>query len=264
VRRASYESVIDLHCHLLPGIDDGPEDMDAAIALARAAAAAGTQTLLATPHIDHWWDVSPATLPERAAEVRAALAVAGVDVAVEVSGEIALTRLVELTDEELAGLSIGPTRRLLLEAPLTPVAGDFDPMLLATQDRGWPVLLAHPERCPGFLRRPERLERLVEAGILVQVTAGSLTGQFGKEILKTAVRWIDAGWVHVVASDAHDAYRRPPGLLEPIERAGFAALAPWLTEAVPRAILDGTPVPARPPLPHRPARSLFGRLRPRA
>ena len=69
--------MIDLHCHLLPGIDDGPDDIDGAIALARAAAAAGTQTLVATPHIDHWWHVDPAALPERAAEVRAALAAAG-------------------------------------------------------------------------------------------------------------------------------------------------------------------------------------------
>jgi protein-tyrosine phosphatase len=263
--RASYEPVIDLHCHLLPGIDDGPDDIEGAIALARAAASAGTQTLVATPHIDHWWHVEPAMLPERAAEVRAALAAAGVEMAVAVSGEIALTRLVELTDDELAALSLGPARHLLLEAPLSPGAGHFDPVLLAMQDRGWRVLLAHPERCPAFLRRPERLERLLEAGVLVQVTAGSLAGQFGNEILKTTVRWIEAGWVHVVASDAHDAYRRPPGLLEPIERAGLAALAPWLTEAVPRSILEGTPVPERPPLPERPApRGLFGRLRPRA
>jgi protein-tyrosine phosphatase len=257
--------VIDLHCHLLPGIDDGPEDIDGAVALARAAAAVGTQTLVATPHIDHWWHVEPATLPERAAEVRAALSAAGVELAVEVGGEIALTRLVELTDDELAALALGPARYLLLEAPLAPAAGDFGPLLLAMQDRGWRVLLAHPERCPAFLRRPERLARLVEAGVLVQVTAGSLAGQFGNEILKTTVRWIEAGWVHVVASDAHDAYRRPPGLLEPIERAGLAALAPWLTEAVPRSILEGSPVPERPSLPARPARrGLFGRLRPRA
>jgi len=265
LRRASYEPLIDLHCHLLPGIDDGPGDMDEAIALAQAAAAAGTQTLVATPHIDHWWDVQPAALPDRAAEVRAALAAAGVELAVEVSGEIALARVVELTDDELAGLSLGPSRHLLLEAPLSPGGGEFDRVLLAMRERGWPVLLAHPERCPALLRRPERLERLLEAGVLVQVTAGSLAGQFGNEIAKTTVRWIEAGWVHVVASDAHDAYRRPPGLLEPIERAGFAALAPWLTEAVPRSILEGTAMPERPPLPERSApRGLFGRLRPRA
>jgi protein-tyrosine phosphatase len=257
--------VIDLHCHLLPGIDDGPADIEGALALARAAAAAGTQTLVATPHIDHWWHVEPATLPERAAEVRAALDAAGVEVDVGVSGEIALTRLIELTDDELDGLALGPARHLLLEAPLSPAPGPFDTLVLAMQDRGWRVLLAHPERCPAFLRGPERLERLLEAGVLVQVTAGSLAGQFGNEILKTTVRWIEAGWVHVVASDAHDAYRRPPGLLEPIERAGLAALAPWLTEAVPRAILEGTSLPERPPLPERPGpRGLFGRLRPRA
>jgi protein-tyrosine phosphatase len=257
--------LIDLHCHLLPGIDDGPDDMDEAIALARAAAAAGTQTLVATPHIDHWWNVEPATLAERADEVRAALAGAGVEMRVEVGGEIALTRLVELADEELEALRLGSGRHLLLEAPLSPGAGDFDPLVLAIHERGWPVLLAHPERCPAFLRRPERLEPLLEAGVLVQVTAGSLAGQFGGEIAKVTLRWIEAGWVHVVASDAHDAYRRPPGLAEPLQRAELDGLAPWLTDAVPRAILAGTPVPERPALPERPEpRGLFRRLRPRA
>ena len=68
-----------------------------------------------------------------------------------------------------------------------------------------PVVLAHPERCPGFLREPERYERLLEDGVLGQVTAGSFIGQFGGTIRKTVLDWLDRGWVHVVASDSHDA-----------------------------------------------------------
>ena len=239
--------MIDLHCHALPGIDDGPDEMADAIALARAAAEAGTRTLVATPHIDHWWDVDPATVPERVDEVRAALASDGVEIELLTGGEIALTRFVDLDDDELDGLRLGGGRHLLLEAPLTPVAGDFEALVLAVHTRGRPVLLAHPERCPTFLRRPERLEPLVEAGVLLQVTASSLSGQFGGTIQEKSRQWVERGWVHVLASDAHDAYRRPPGLREPAEGAGIDdGLIDWMTEAVPRAIVDGTAIPERP------------------
>jgi protein-tyrosine phosphatase len=262
--------VIDLHCHALPGIDDGPSDIDDAVELARVAAAAGTRTLVATPHIDHSWFIQPATLAGRAAELEGALAAAGVEVEVRTGGEIALTRLMELDEDELDALALGPGRHLLLEAPLTMGAGDFEAIVLSTHGRGRPVVLAHPERCPALLRRPERMQPLIDAGVLMQVTAGSLAGQFGDTIRRTALRWLSAGWVHVVASDAHDAYRRPPDLLGPIECGerdlpGLLHLAPWLTEAVPRAILDGAAIPAPPPLPNPPVeRGWLGRLRPRA
>ena len=238
--------MIDLHCHALPGIDDGPADLGAAVALARAAAEGGMRTLVATPHIDHWWDVDPASLPERVAALQAALDAAGVAIEVRTGGEIALPRLPELTEQELDGLSLGGGRHLLLEAPLTPDAGDFEALVLETLERR-PVLLAHPERCPAFLRAPERYERLLDEGVLGQVTAGSFTGQWGGTIRTTVARWLDRGWVHVVASDAHDAYRRPPGLREPLRRAGVPdELACWLTERVPAALVQAQPIPEPP------------------
>ena len=110
-----------------------------------------------------------------------------------------------------------------------------------------PVVLAHPERCPGFLREPERYERLLEDGVLGQVTAGSFIGQFGGTIRKTVLDWLDRGWVHVVASDSHDAYKRPPALRGPLARAGVPdELAAWLTAAVPTAIVERGPIPERP------------------
>jgi protein-tyrosine phosphatase len=116
------------------------------------------------------------------------------------------------------------------------------------------VLLAHPERCPAFHRDPERLQRLVDAGVLVQITAGSMTGGFGSTVRRLTATMLRTGVVHVVASDAHDAVKRPPGLNDGFtslerELPGLAELQPWMTEQVPRAILDGTPLPERPPLP---------------
>ena len=139
--------MIDLHCHALPGIDDGPADIYGSIALARAARDGGTSTLVTTPHIDHWWGVDPASLPRRVAEVGAVLEREGIDVELRTGGEISLTRVIDLEEHELDGLALGGGRHVLLEAPLTPGAGDFEALILAVLERR-PVLLAHPERCP--------------------------------------------------------------------------------------------------------------------
>ena len=133
--------------------------------------------------------------------------------------------------------------------------GDFEPMVLDLLGRGHRVLLAHPERCPAFQRDPARLERLVDAGVLVQITAGSMTGGFGSTVRRFTAALLREGLVHVVASDAHDAVKRPPGPAGRLRRRSSASCraspssAQWLTEQVPRAILDGTPLPERPPLP---------------
>ncbi len=133
-----------------------------------------------------------------------------------------------------------------MEPPFTPVAPNLDAILLdccsATGDR---IVLAHPERCPAFQRDPPMLERLVRAGVLTSITAGSLGGRFGGEARRLALALAREGLLHNVASDAHDAVHRPPEIAAELERAGLAPLAPWLTAAVPAAILDGRGDPAR-------------------
>jgi protein-tyrosine phosphatase len=245
--------VIDLHCHALPGIDDGPADVDEAVTLARVAAEAGTRMIVATPHIDPYWAVDPASVAWRVADLQAALDAAGVDLELRTGGEVGLTRLPDLDEHELDILRLGGGSHVLLEAPLMPGSGDFEAAILAIMRRGQPVLLAHPERCPAFLKQPERYERLLEAGVLGQVTAGSFVGQFGHTIQKVVLRWAEEGWVHVVASDAHDGYKRPPGLRVPLERAGLPdELITWLTADVPGAIVANTPIPRRPEVVLRP------------
>jgi protein-tyrosine phosphatase len=246
--------VIDLHSHILPGLDDGPATMEGSLELARAAVAAGTRTILATPHVNGGYGIGPARIAEGVAELTEALARAAIPLEVRAGGEIAIWRLVDLDDAALRALALGGGPYLLVESPFSPVVGDFEPMVLDLQQRGHRVLLAHPERCPAFQRDPERLARLVRGGVLVQVTAGSMEGAFGSTVQRFTVSLLRDGLVHVVASDAHGAVKRPPGL-----SAGFRALEPelpglgeqqrWLTELVPAAILDGEPLPERPPLP---------------
>ena len=246
--------MIDLHSHILPGIDDGPATMEGSLDLARAAVEAGTRTILATPHINDDPSIDPARIAAGLVELRAALAAAEIPLEVLPGGEIAIWRLIDLDDDTLRALALGGGPYLLVESPFSPVIGDFEPMVLDLHRRGHRVLLAHPERCPAFQKSPARLEGLVGAGALVQITAGSMAGDFGSTVRRVTVSILREGFAHVVASDAHDAERRPPGL-----QAGFAALkrdlpgvtdqAEWLTRLVPRAVLDGTPLPPRPLLP---------------
>jgi protein-tyrosine phosphatase len=248
--------VIDLHSHILPGLDDGPRTLDGSLALARAAVASGTRTLLATPHINDDPSIDAERVADGLAELRPALAAAGIPLEVLPGGEIAIWRLVDLDDDTLRGFALGGGPYLLVESPFSPVAGDFESIVLDLLARGHRVLLAHPERCPAFQRDPSRLERLVAGGVLVQVTAESMRGAFGTTVRRFTAQLLREGIAHVVASDAHDAVKRPPGLA-----AGFAALArelpgldaqrEWMTELAPRAILDDTALPQRPPLPRR-------------
>ncbi len=124
-------------------------------------------------------------------------------------------------------------------------------------------MLAHPERCPAFLRDPAQLRGFVDAGMLTSITAGSYAGRFGRDVERFARRLLDEGLVHDIASDGHGAgARRPPSIGPELEEAGFGESADWHARAVPLAILDGTPLPpAPPPPPAPPKRGLLDRLR---
>lgn len=243
-----WAAMIDLHCHVLAGIDDGPDTIEGSLALARAALAAGTRQLVATPHVSTRYPNDVARIARARATLQERLAAE--DIALEVLGgaEIALTRLADIPAGELSQLGLGGGPWLLIECPFLPAMGGIEEIFLGIARRGHKVVLAHPERCPTFQRDPQMLARLVEGGIATSITAGSLTGQFGESVRAFALELVLADLVHNVTSDAHDALRRPPSVLAELERAGLAPLADWLTEAVPAAILRGEDLPARPPV----------------
>jgi protein-tyrosine phosphatase len=258
--------VIDLHTHVLPGIDDGPATVEESIALARVAAEEGTTTLVATPHVT--WDLpanDAARITAGVEALRGALDDAGVEIEIRTGGELAITRAHELGDEELRALRLGGGDWLLAECPLSTVAAGFDAALHAIAARGHRIVLAHPERSPALHRDPELLHRLVGAGMVTSVTAGAFLGRFGSTVKRYALWMLEEDLVHSVASDAHNATRRPPGLREGIAAAseeldGVSERAEWLTVSVPRAILDGGPIPDAPgPVPVRRRRGLFRR-----
>ena len=262
---ASLRRVIDLHTHVLPGIDDGPPTVEASIELARAAAADGTSTLVATPHVS--WEYPANDAPRIAAAVEALegeLERAGVEVALRTGGEIAVTRAHELGAAELRALRLGAGDWLLAEAPLGAAAVGFDSALHALAGGGHRIVLAHPERSPLFHSEPELLRRFVAGGMLTSVTAGALAGRFGSTVKRFALWMLEEDLVHNVASDAHDARRRPPGLRAGLEAAeaelpGVVERAEWMTVSVPDAILAGKPIPEPPSAAPRRRRGLFRR-----
>jgi protein-tyrosine phosphatase len=254
--------VIDLHFHILPGFDDGPRDLDAAVALARAAASGGVDTVVATPHVSWSWQNSASRIAESVRRLDAHLADLSIPVRVRTGAEIALTRASDLADLELRGLALGGGPWLLIEPPHSSASAGLEGVLLHLQQRGHRIVLAHVERCPPFINDVEMLERLVAGGMIASLTAGSLVGRFGGTVQRFAHGLVSRGLIGNVASDAHDCQRRPPGLYEELTSAGLDEQIPWLTEDVPEAILSGSEIPPAPEwrgLVSRPR--LLGRLR---
>jgi protein-tyrosine phosphatase len=239
--------MIDLHCHLLVGLDDGPASSEASVAMARACVAAGVEIVAATPHVNARFANDAATIAREVAATGAILSAAGVPLQLATGAEIDLFQSLETDDRVLRSLGLGGGPWLLIESPhqLHPrVEASVNELLL----RGHRVLLAHPERSPAFLRDAAMLRRLVEAGARAQVTAGSLTGRFGKTIRAQAHAMLMSGLIQVVASDAHNLQTRTPDMRTGLQAAGLAELHRWLTEEVPRLILAGAEVPQSIPL----------------
>jgi protein-tyrosine phosphatase len=252
--------VIDLHLHLLPGVDDGAPDLAASLQMARALVAAGVHRAVVTPHIDDW---TAAALPDRESVYRAtidlqrSLRESAIDLRLEAGGECYVTP--ELIDRHRAGLLPVwgvPPGALLIELPHHQRIVQL-PVLLASLMRIGPrVLLAHPERYPFVQADPAALDDLVEAGLLLQLTASSFRSGAQAALSEQLLR---RGIVHVVASDAHNPQSVAAMVngLERLNSIAGASTVQLLTQENPAALLDGTG-PLRPAQPDfRTRRSWF-------
>lgn len=246
-----HSRVIDLHCHVLPGIDDGPATLEDSLDLARMAEKAGMTTLVATPHVSWRYVNGPEEIHQGVDAVQSAVRMARIGLDIRPGAEIAITRLGDLSDDELCRLRLGDGPWLLIECPLSGDAAGLEAVLDGLHRRGHWLVLAHPERSPLFHRHPQRLSALVAKGMLCSITASSLVGAFGRVARDFALALVREELVHNVTSDAHDAFRRPPVVRADILAA--AARVPelstrleWLTTEMPRAILEGDVLPKPP------------------
>ena len=204
----------DIHFHLLPGVDDGPASTGDALELARAAVADGTTTVVATPHVRPDFVNDVAGLRDRVREIKEALAHAGIPLSVSPGGELGHQMVGRLRGDELDALAQGPPRRrwLLVEAPFAGLTPDFNAATDELRERGFGVVLAHPERSAGLLAAGRRaLDHELAAGTALQVNACSLAGRNGSAARATALQLVWRGLVTAVASDAH-GWTRPPAL----------------------------------------------------
>ncbi len=239
-------TMIDLHCHVLPGIDDGPNAIEDSLLLARAAAQGDIRTIVATPHVSREYPNAADRIAGLVDRVSARFAAEGLPLELRSGAEIAMTMIDRIAPEDLPKLGLGGGPWLLIECPFTSLATGFDILLAKLQSQGHRIVLAHPERSPFFHRDPRLLGSLVRSGILTSVTAGSLVDRFGGQVQRFTRELIRDELVHNVATDAHSHTRRPPSIRPELEQSGLSPLADWLTQAVPAAILAGSEIPPRP------------------
>jgi protein-tyrosine phosphatase len=239
--------MIDIHSHILPGLDDGARQLEESVAMLRMAAAAGTTDIVASPHANLEFSFDPAVVEALIAEVQAA---AGDTVKIHYGCDLHLTMeniLDALSRPEK--YSINHNGYLLVEFSdflIPKTSGDFFVQMLAG---GLRPVVTHPERNPLLQRRLRTIEEWVNMGCLMQVTAASFGGRFGRQARVASRELMNRGLVQVVASDAHDTQHRAPVLDETYRRLALeygeeTAVALFVEN--PRAILAGVAIPAGP------------------
>ncbi|MAM69592.1 MAG: capsular biosynthesis protein [Gammaproteobacteria bacterium] len=208
--------MIDLHCHLLPGIDDGPDTLEQALELARIAVANGITHSVLTPHIHPGrYENDAASIQAELKTFRAALEAENIPLQLGFAGEVRLSAEIPMMIEqgqipfygELDGYHV-----FLLELPHSHVPPGSDKLVEWLLQRNIRPMIAHPERNKDIMRKPDKIQPFIELDCLFQLTAGSVAGDFGEAAQNTARLILETGKVSVLASDAHNALYRPPRL----------------------------------------------------
>jgi protein-tyrosine phosphatase len=231
--------LIDLHCHILPGVDDGSLDMTDSLGMGRQAVNDGIEAICATPHIRHDHDVRIEEVADRVEALNERLRAEGVPVTVLQGGEVAETAVEDLGEEELGRVALGSGRWILLEPAPGPLGDTLLRRVAHLAERGHRTLIAHPERHLSA-DMYARIAALVAAGALVQATADFFLRERTAAGMAALAK---AGLIHVLSSDAHSSHGgRPVHMSEAFERLGaLERVAPhleWMRETAPRAIVE--------------------------
>ena len=241
-KNQAVHGLVDVHCHILPELDDGARSLSDSVAMARQAHADGIAVVCATPHIRDDHDVRISELPGRVALLERELLRQGVGVRVVTGGEVAQHAADRLTVDELRRLSLAGNGWILLEPAPGPLGAELDGLVERLAARGVRAIVAHPERHAGADLK-ERLLELVARGCLIQWTADFIAQGTGGDFVVGLAR---DGLVHLLGSDAHSSLAGRPVRLS----AGLARLAEtlpakrvaWIAEGAPWAVLRGGPV----------------------
>ena len=244
--------MIDLHSHILPGVDDGAHDLAASLAMARMAVADGVKVMACTPHfMPGMYDNESTDIRQRVASLQKSLLEANINLSLVVGSDAHIRPdfLTRLRDGKI--LRLNDSRYVLFEPPHNVVPKRLEDLLFNIIVAGYVPVLTHPERLKWIEQQFPLMESLVKAGVWMQITAGSLTGRFGPRPKFWADRMLANGMVRILASDAHNITSRPPIMSEAFS---IAEAELGLDEARnlvlvrPADILDNVPAESSPPI----------------
>lgn len=229
--------LVDLHVHLLAALDDGPRTLEDAVEMCRIASADGVRAMAATSHQNQRWNVTPETIRAKTAELREALQNAAIPIELYASAEVTADPETPRHWQEGRLLTVADQGQyVLIEMPKIGFV-DLMPTVQQLRQSGVRTILAHPEKEPEFLHGGPLIERFIELGCLVQVTAASVTEPKNKEDLTALRNWFQRDIVHLLASDGHSPRRRPP-----LMAAAYREIATWIGGAAADRICSGNAV----------------------
>jgi protein-tyrosine phosphatase len=242
--------VVDIHSHIIPNVDDGPKSWDIAEEMCRMAVEDGVEHMVATPHSNDRYGYDREYLTEALQQLRERM---GGELTLSLGCDFHLSyENVQDALQNPAHYVIAETKYLLVELSNFSVPPSVSDSLMRLADRGLTPILTHPERNPILQGNLKRVLQWAAAGVVVQVTASAFTGLWGESVRSAAVWLLQNNAVHVLASDAHNTDRRPPGLSsarEAVVEIAGQETAQALVEDNPRAIVNGENLPFCPAVP---------------
>jgi protein-tyrosine phosphatase len=245
--------LIDLHSHLLPGIDDGSKDLAMSLAMARVAASDGISTIACTPHIlPGVYNNSGPAIRRAVAWLAERIAEAGIPISLVTGADVHIAPDLDFQLRDGRALTLNNSRYLLLEPPHHVLPPRLEDLIFGLQAAGYVPIVTHPERLLWVEGHYDLIGRLASSSVLTQITAGSLMGRFGRRPQYWAERMLDEGLCHLLATDAHNTGQRPPRMADARD---FVARRLGDDEAInlllrrPQGILDNLSPAELPPLP---------------
>jgi protein-tyrosine phosphatase len=236
--------MVDIHCHILHGLDDGPSSLEMALEMAEIAVSEGVTHIVATPHANDQYPFVPNLIQLHRDEIQTRMG-GRLVLATGCDFHLSFENLQDIR-ERPQKYSLNQKNYLLVEFADFAIPPSMDQMLHQLQLAGLHPIITHPERNPLIRAQADRLLRWLRRGCYAQVTASSLLGRFGPAAKQAAEAWLDQDAVHFVASDAHNTTSRPPRLLEAFEKVALQKgedVAQALFVDNPRAVFDGKPLP---------------------